>query len=1074
MREPEDEIGRRIGALRFCRFAAIVAAHAGLSAVLPAAALLLVAPGVFAQSPTGRIAGVVYDGSRTRVADVVVTVTSDDTGLSRTAVTGDNGAYQVLDLPPGRYRVGAELDGFAPAVRDGVRLTMGAAATVDLTLSPARVSEHVVVETAAGVLDLHATAAGGVVTRHQIDELPLNGRSFLQLGALQPGVIVSRGTGREFSSGFGQTQLSLGGGRPEQTGFLLDGTNIADISDKAPSSLAGLLLGVDAIREFSVQTHGYSAEFGRAAGGIVSAVTRSGTNRFHGSLFEFHRNSALDARGFFDPEDAPALQRNQFGGSMGGPIRRDTLFFFGAYEGLRDREVVTRTARLPDSLAHQGLLPDGAGGIRHVSVHPSVRPYLDRLFPIPDGASFGDGTAELRHTHQDPTDEDFLLLRGDWNVAAGGTVMARFSGDRSRARATQDHPLFVGHTGTRQRYLTAQYQRPLGSTAANSLRAAVNHTGRDDDELPTIEIPGALLFTEDPHWGAIVIAGLTPIGSSRTIPAEYRQDVYQVADTFTWQRGAHVLKAGFDWQHYRFEGSSYSRYGGEFRFRNLEEFLTLRRSASAQADRFTGNLPGTDTYRRMRQHYAAFFVQDEWRARDDVTIDAGLRYELATTPTEAAGLVAGLLRFEDLESGPRGVTPGAPLFDNPSKRSFAPRLGVSWRPGGSGRTIVRGGYGLFHQPLTVSYYRGTIFRIYPYFAGVDLRQPAVFGPGIRDVLAGGADAQRRSEFIHFDAKQPFVQQWHVRVERDLGAGLIGEVGYLGSRGHNLPLYGDPNSVPAEYTPDGRKRVVPGASIRYPSWGRIRTRINAARSRAHALTAGVRRIVADRLVLQGAYTLSDSNDTWSGQQGSSDFINGAGSVTDWWDPEAEYGPSNFDVRHTLVVNATWPLPFGREGSGVIPALVRGWSVSGILQLASGLPFTPFIGFDRAGDQQSDADAIQKPDQVGPVRYPRTPEAWFDAAAFALPPAGYYGTAPRNGLRGPGLKLLDVAALRNVPLGRATLQLRLEAFNVLNWVNLGLPDASVLFNTDGTHRPGAARITTTATPGREVQLGVKLLF
>ena len=1038
------------------------------------AAVFLHATPLCAQSPTGHIAGAVTDPSRAAVPGVTVTVSSDDTGLSRVSTTDPHGRYEVFDLPPGRYTVLGELTGFAPATRHDVVVTMGTSAPVNLTLTVAGVTEAVAVIEHASALDHRGTSLGGVVTRNQIEELPLNGRNFLQLALLQPGVIVSRASGREFSGGFGTTQVSIGGARPEHTGYLLDGTNIADISDKAPSSLSGALLGVDAVQEFSVQTHGYSAEFGRAAGGIVSVVTKSGTNRFSGSAFEFHRDSALDARGYFDPADPPGFLRNQFGGSLGGPVRRNRLFFFGSYEGLRDRNVVTRSARLPDQAAHQGLLPDGSGGLRRVTIHPTAQPYLSLLFPIPGGTSFGDGTAELRHSHRDPTDENFWVGKVDWQPNANDRFSIRVSKDASSATISQEHPLFLNHTTTGTQYVTVQHQRVIGSKGMHALRVALNRTTREDEVAPNIDIPASLYFTEDPHFGAINIIGLTQAGSTATIPASYDQRLFQVTDTITWQRGEHLLKAGLDWQRYGFQGFSYSRYGGEFRFRTLEEFLTLRRSSSAQADRFTGNLPGTDTVRHMSQHYFAVFAQDEWRVRSSLTLSAGLRYDVVTTPVERDGLVAGLLSLDDLESGPGGVTPGAPLFDNPSRRSVAPRVGANWAPG-DGRTSLRAGYGLFFQPMTVSYYRGTVFRIYPYFAGVDIRQPAVFGPGIQDVLASGVDAQRRSEFIDYDARQPFVQQWHARVERDVGAGVSAELGYLGSRGHNLPFYGDPNAVPSEYLSDGRKRVVPGADLRYPTWGRIRTRTNLARSNGHALVAGLRKRTADRLMLQAAYTFAHSTDTWSGgQMGTSDFDNGAGSATDWWDPEAELGPSNFDVRHSFVVNGTYELPWGRSLTGLAGALARDWSVSGVVQLSSGLPFTPFIGFDRAGDGQSDADTIQKPDQIAPLTYPATVEAWFDVTAFRLPEAGFYGTATRNSLRGPGLKLVDVALVKQVTAGPTRVQLRLEAFNLFNWVNFGLPNASVLFNEDGTYRTGAARITTTATAARQLQIGIKVIF
>ena len=285
----------------------------------------------------------------------------------------------------------------------------------------------------------------------------------------------------------------------------------------------------------------------------------------------------------------------------------------------------------------------------------------------------------------------------------------------------------------------------------------------------------------------------------------------------------------------------------------------------------------------------------------------------------------------------------------------------------------------------------------------------------------------------------------------------------------------PTRAPLRYSADGRKTVIPGSTLRYPSWGRIRTRTNIAESTAHTLVASARQRTRDGLTWQASYTYAHSNDTWSGgQMGTSDFDNGAGSATDWWDVEAERGPSNFDVRHSFIVNGVYQLPWGQSLTGVSGALARGWTVSGVLTLASGLPFTPFIGFDRALDGQSDADTIQKPDQVGPVGYPGTADEWFDITAFALPPAGTYGTARRNTLRGPGLKLADIGVVKRFDLGRARLQLRLEAFNVFNWVNFGLPNASVLFNSDGSYRAGAARITTTATSARQLQLGVKVDF
>src|SRR2546426_5336681 len=380
-----------------------------------------------AQSTTGTVSGTVVDESKAVLPGVTIQVKNVENGATRTLVTDAAGRYRALNLPPGLYSVTADLQGFAIAKRENLTLEIGREIPADLVMKIGSFADQITVEGVASNVDLSSTVAGGVVSPTQIAELPLNGRSFMQLAALQPGVTVSRATAREFTGGFGSTQVSIGGARPEMTGYLLEGTNIADISDKAPSSMAGVLLGVDAVKEFSVQTHDYSAEFGRAAGGVISAVTKSGTNSLHGTLFEFHRNSAMDAKNFFDVGTSPPpFTRNQFGGTAGGPIVKNKLFYFGSYEGLRQQLSTTRIARLPNAAAHNGLLPAGA-----VTINSQIKPYLDLLYPIPTGTDFGDGTAELRHVEKDPTRENFFVGKIDWQANNNDSIFARFSSDRS-------------------------------------------------------------------------------------------------------------------------------------------------------------------------------------------------------------------------------------------------------------------------------------------------------------------------------------------------------------------------------------------------------------------------------------------------------------------------------------------------------------------------------------------------------------------------------------------------------------------------------------------------------------------
>jgi hypothetical protein len=482
----------------------------------------------------------------------------------------------------------------------------------------------------------------------------------------------------------------------------------------------------------------------------------------------------------------------------------------------------------------------------------------------------------------------------------------------------------------------------------------------------------------------------------------------------------------------------------------------------------------------MRQSYFSFFAQDEWRPSTDFTLNYGVRYEFFTVPYDLNGQVAGLLSLNDLESGPNGVTPGSDFFKNPSKLDFAPRVGIAWNPFGDQKTSIKAGSGVFYQPLTTSYYRGTTFRIYPYFAGVDIRTVPTFGPAIQQLLAQGTGlaVQKRSEFIDYDAKQPYTLQYHASLQHEFGSGIVAEIGYIGSRGYHLPFYSDPNARPVQFNAaDGHWQVVPGSSLLYPSWGRIRTRTNIARSWYDGFTASINRRFSQGLLFQASYTYGNSRDTWSGGLiGSSDFDNGAGTATNYFHPENELGPSSFDVPHTVVFNAVYQLPFGR-GGGRAAAFAGGWQIGVIANYASGVPFTPLIGYDYALDGSSDPNP-QKPDWAPGFNASNAilgdPNNWYNASAFVLPPPGEYGNVGRNSLRGPDLKMVDLSIFKNISVGRTNLQARLEIFNLFDRANFATPNSAALFNSDGTRIPNATNIIRTATTSRQVQLGLKFVF
>ena len=480
----------------------------------------------------------------------------------------------------------------------------------------------------------------------------------------------------------------------------------------------------------------------------------------------------------------------------------------------------------------------------------------------------------------------------------------------------------------------------------------------------------------------------------------------------------------------------------------------------------------------MRQHYAAFFVQDDWRAGDSLSINYGLRYEFVTDPKELNGQVAGLLSFADLESGPGGVTPGTPMFKNPSKKSFAPRLGVAWNPLGNKKQTVKGGYGVFYQPLTTSFYRGTTFRIYPYFAGVDIRQPTVFGPGNIAVLAAGvnpATVQKRSEFIDYDIEQPFSQQWHVNFERDLGHNLVDR-----SRLHRIArsqpaVLRRSQRGPVRVRRRRRQAARPRRGAALPELG---PHPHAHQRRALELSrhdARRQQALFRRLAVPGVVHARQCRTTRGRAARSAAATSTTAPAAR---PTGTIRRTSTDRRTSTSVTTSCSTPStscrSDEPRPALPACSRkGWNIGGVLQASSGLPFTPLLSYDQVGDLQSDT-GLQKPnvngdgelsaDSATVVRPGRS-------SAFRRPACS--ATPRRNSLRGPGLKVADLSVFKNFAIGRYVAQFRIEAFNAFNWVNLGLPDATI-FNAGGVRNPTAGEINRTSTAARQIQLGVKFMF
>jgi outer membrane receptor protein involved in Fe transport len=1031
----------------------------GVAGAIPAAA----------QSVGGSIQGTVTDAAGAALAGARVALRNVGTGDTRELETDAAGRYHAPLLAPGEYEVKASMNGFQTVERRGIRLTVGQDARVDVTLDVGKRTEELVVSADASGVNLTSGAVSGLVGEKEIRDLPLNGRSFQQLALLQPGVAAALAAGNDVVGGR-TPKITINGARPEQNNFLLDGTDINNVYNKTPGSAAGVLLGVESVLEFQVLTNAYSAEFGRSAGGVINAVTRSGTNELHGSAFEFHRNSALDARNFFDPpsQPKPSFKRNQFGAVLGGPIQRERTFFFLAYEGLIERLGVTGVTAVPDDDARRGVLPGG----RTVTLHPAIPAYLETLFPHANGRSLGGGAAEYLFSNTQPTDEHYFQARLDHRLSPADTLFARVTHDRGDVDriAPDKPPINIQPERTRNTYVTFEHQHTFSATLLNTLRVGLNRSVSLADNRRTIDIPASMSWIPGDPFGYLTIRGMvTEMAGDFRLPRDDRLNNWQAGDTVILTRGRHSARAGVQAQYLQFDQHTTSQVGGIVNFANLESFLQGRAISVDFA------VPGKiDPDRRYRQWLLAGFVQDDVRVGRRLTVNAGLRYEFVSVPTEADGKISNLRNVLDPQ-----LTVGGPWHTNPSLKNWAPRLGMAWDPWGSGKTSVRAGFGLFHDEILPKYY---------FFSG-SLNPPfttrtSIPNPPFPNVVANfNPDAPIRAQLqtVNYDLQTPYIMQFNLNVQRALPGGWDVMVGYVGSRGKNLLRLGDANLAP-ETIVNGVK-VYQGTTRRNPNFTGIWQRVTDAASFYNSLQVSAQKRMSRGWRAQLSYTFSRSVDDASGIN-SQDFSNVVQYGMDWYDPLRDRGLSAFDARHNLTANWTWDLPVARDSKGLTAALLKGWQLNNITTIRSGHPFTAQLGFNRSGNLNTTSFSMhERPDlKPGCSNNPILggPDRYFDVNCFQLQPAGQRGNLGRNTLIGPGLVAIDFALVKTFALGgERSLQVRAECFNLPNHPNFAVPSGRTVFtgvNPDGTPTvaPTWGRITSTVTTSRQIQLGVKLAF
>jgi hypothetical protein len=823
------------------------------------------------------------------------------------------------------------------------------------------------------------------------------------------------------------------------------------------ATAADSTLGVDMIREFRVVTNSFSADYGRAMGGVVSVVTKSGTNERHGSGFEFFRNSAMDARNAFDGEKPP-FERHQFGFASGGPIRTDRTFFFAGFERLAENLGLTQITEVPSMAARAGALGP---------IAPVVQPYL-ALFPFPNGLDLGEGYARFTFPFDRRTRETFVQARVDHNVSNASALFVRYTFDDATRRLPTLLPQFSSDVQSRNQWLTVEERHTVNAALLNTARFSYSRVQVGAQLVA--EGPGSeLAFVPGQQLIGNIVIGPREFGPDRLNPQHQNTQFFTYSDDLAYSRGRHLVKAGVLVERTHTDTENSTSVRGRFNFPTMSRFLEGRPS------RFTGVLPGYDLRRSRRNTMFGFYLQDDLAVHPRFTLNLGLRYEFYTVPNDTKDRDSALRNVVS----DRDFTPG-PLFENPSLKNLGPRVGFAWDVSGDGKSSLRGGAGVYYDtdgPFNSAMLAAAFSP--PFAYPVNVTNPTFPQPSLEP------SAERAARGLDYHVRQPRMLTGNLNLQREMLPGLVVSAGYATSRGYNLVQAIEGNPALPQILSDGTTFFPAGAARRNPNWESIDFRSTGGRSWYNALQVGATKRFSNGHRWQLSYTLGQTVDETQGQVGG-DASNSSVYPQNPLDPRTDRGPADFDVRHVFAMNVNWELPFARSSTGVAGALARGWQINGLGTLRSGVPFSPSIqtqsNWSRSGNV---APGSENRPNLRPGIRPEdiilggtTP--YFDPKAFELQHAGFLGNAPRNMLTGPGLVNFHVSLIKHAryrSLGNnAEIEFRLEAFNVFNRTNLAIPSRVVFSGSSEGEAPlpTAGLITSTATDARQVQLGVKLKF
>jgi hypothetical protein len=952
----------------------------------------------YAQVSGATLSGTITDPSGAVIAGAQVTIANKATGVSRAVTTDTAGLYSAPNLLPGPYEVTIAAPGFSTTKQENITLTVGAQQTLNLSLKIGEAAQTVLVTEAAPAVQLGSSTISAEIQSQQILEIPLNGRDWASLATLSPGVnaietqMPFEGGAVRGNRGFG-AQLTISGGRPTQNNYRLDGNSINDYGNGGPGSVIGVSLGVDAIAEFSVLTGNYSAEYGRTSGGVVNAISKSGTNQFHGDLYEFLRNQKLDANDYFSNASGlgrAVYRRNQFGAAAGGPIRRDKTFIFGDYEGIRQTQGVALPNTVPSDAARAGNLADGT----HVNVDPAITKYL-ALYPHANGPVTGD-KGIFTFAGARVVKENFYTFRADHRFSDKDSLFATYMyDDTPYVQADSFGNLSILSQTTR--YIGALEESHIFSPSlVNSARIGFNRNAVINNQSTAALNPASKDLAN-----GLMLGGFNPstrIGGGFTTLSPgvfggfsfHNWNSYQFYDDAFLTKGAHSLKFGFALENMRYNFfQSYNPYA-ILRFNSLTDFLTNN------ATSLEGGLPNKLAPRGLRQTLFGGYIQDDWKVRRNLTLNIGLRYEMTTVLSEVHGQLTNLRNITDPlpycgtadpvltaistpanRAGGSGCTPGAaPYYSNPTTKNFEPRFGFAYDPRGDGKTAIRGGFAIFDiLPLPGYFYTqqgietpfflvGTVSRnTTPIKVGVNPASPASayshMGPG-----------SLTAAYFEPNPSRNYVEQWNINVQRQITSTLTGSVGYIGSHGVHMMIRGDdfnmviPTNTSAgwlwPYNPPDTSGNTKDLRLN-KNFGGIRGMSFGSGSTYEAAQFSLQKRMSHGFQVGGSYTYSKAMDDTSATIAGDAFSN---SVTTWFwfAPQISRALSDYNFTHTTVINATWQLPGSKSLHGLAGGVLGGWQLGGIAKMNSGVPTTPLIAGDPIGAQNNGSDVFSIPDLV----------------------------------------------------------------------------------------------------------------